>query len=62
MLKALAGLLCLVGSAYLIRVGKPGGPPHATLVRWRALGDLYTLLFVAMVALGGGLLVHTAAG
>jgi hypothetical protein len=62
MLKVLAGLLCLVGSACLIRAGKPGGPLHATLLRSRALGDLYGLLFVAMVALGLGLLVDAAAG
>jgi hypothetical protein len=60
MLKAFAGLLCLGGSAGLLWAGKPGGPLHALLVRRRALGDLYTLAFVAMAALSMALLVHAA--
>jgi hypothetical protein len=51
MLKAFAGLLW---------VGKPGDPLHALLVRRRALGDLYTLAFVAMAVLSMALLVHAA--
>ena len=46
MLKAFAGLLW---------AGKPGGPLHPLLVRRPALGDLYTLAFIAVA-----LLVHAA--
>ena len=40
----------------------PGGPLHAPLVRRRGLGDLYTLLLVAVSVLGGALLVNAAEG
>jgi hypothetical protein len=62
MLMAFAGLLCLAGSACLIRAGMPGGPLHVPLVRRRGLGDLYTLLFVAVSVLGGALLVNAVVG
>ena len=60
MLEAFAGILCLGGSAGLLWAGKPGGPWHASLVRRRALGDLYTLAFVAMAVLSMALLVHAS--
>jgi hypothetical protein len=62
MLMAFAGLLCLAGSACLLRPGMPGGRLHAPLVRRRGLGDLYTLLLVAVSVLGGALLVNAAVG
>jgi hypothetical protein len=62
MLMGLGGLLCLAGSACLIRVGMPGGPLQAPLVRRRGLGDLYTLLLVAVLVLGAALLVNAAVG
>ena len=60
MLKAFAGLLCLGSSAGLLWAGKPGGPLHASLVRRPALGDLYTLAFVAVAVLGVALLIYAA--
>jgi hypothetical protein len=62
MLKAVAGLLCLGDSAYLLWAAMPGGPLHAWLVQRNALSDLYTLGFVFMTVLGMALLVQAALG
>ena len=62
MLMAFADLLCLAGSACLIRAGMPGGPLHAPLVRRRGRGDLYARLLVAVSVLGGALLVNAVVG
>jgi hypothetical protein len=62
MLMAFAGLLCLVGSVYLIWAGKPGGPPHAPHLRRRALGELYTMQVVSRLVLSAVPLAKVALG